>query len=154
MNQLMATLLTRTKVDLSDFDQLAAPRETIVLTTVGDSVLLEEELAHSKHVSLKDFEDRIGYECFVNHVHLTCRSGKRSLLAALGYIANLKRSLEEFRPNRAFVIIASFSDGECTVRFHESRQNEKWLADDIEGYKLEKILEIRTGDVSGSDQPL
>jgi len=154
MNQSMASWLTRNRVDLASLDQLALPRQSMVLTEIGESVFLADELALSTHVSPKDFEDRTGYECFVNHVHLPCRSGKRSLLSTLNYLANLKRSLEEFCPHGVFLIIASFSDGECAVRFHRFRQNEKWLADDLEGYKLEKILEIRTNGVPNSDQPL
>ncbi|MGA3370749.1 MAG: hypothetical protein ABSC48_03200 [Terracidiphilus sp.] len=140
----MAKFLTSMKIDLSNFDRLHTPGKNLALIEVGDSVFLKTEFAHSKHVSLKNFDDWTGYECFVNHIHMPCRRAKRPLLSALGYIANLKRALEMFRPNKNFTIIASFSCGECTVRFHQRRQNETWLADDLEGYKLEKILEIWT----------
>ena len=64
------------------------------------------------------------------------------MLSSLAHIFWLRESLETQFPDRAFVIITPFSDGECTVRFHPSRNNERWLADDLDKYESEAILEI------------
>jgi hypothetical protein len=155
MNRKMADLLARTNIDLSGLDMFPMPTGNRDLVAVGDSVLFSEEFSRSGHVSLTSFENVTGYECFVNHVHMECREERPSLLGALGFVAALRKALEEFCDREVFSIIVSFSDDECTVRFHKQRQNEKWLADDIDGYKSESILEIwtrqRVGD-SASQQ--
>jgi hypothetical protein len=144
----MVGLLARTNIDLLKPNSFPMSKEPVTLVDIGGSVLLENEYrANSGHISVGQFEDRTGYECFLNHVHLPCRRGRRSFLSTFGYIAALRKSLAAFCNDRHFLIIASFSDGECTVRFHQFRQDERWLTDDLEGYELEAILEIDTANV-------
>jgi hypothetical protein len=145
MNQRMVKLLTKMGVDLSVLRSLPTSIEVPAMKVVGESVLLQAEFARSMHITLKDFEDRTGYECFVNHVHIPWKKGRRSFLSVLGFIAAIKLSLDNYSVNKRFLILASFSDGECTIRFHQVRQGEKWLADDLEGYKTEALLQIETG---------
>jgi hypothetical protein len=144
MNQKMAKLLTKANVELSDerhFDDQETECDPI---DVNGSVLLKSEYLRSRHIAPEDYQDRTGYECFINHVHIPCKRGKKNLLSALGHLFGLRESREEQFPERAFVIIASFSRGECTVRFHQLRHNERWLGDDLEEYRLNAILEITT----------
>jgi hypothetical protein len=147
MNQRMAGLLAKANVELSDERQFHDLEVEDDLIEANGAVLLKNEYMQSKHIAVEDYQDKTGYECFINHVHIPCKNGKRALLSALGYIFGLRKSLEKQFPDRVFVIIASFSDGECTVRFHQFRNNEQWLTGDLEGYKLDAIFEImsRTG---------
>jgi hypothetical protein len=148
MNQKMAGLLARANIDLSKPNSFPMSKEPVTLSDIGGSVLLENVYrANSGHISMKDYQDRTGYECFINHIHLPCKRGRHSLLSAFDYITTLRKSLAAFCNNRHFLIIASFSDGECTVRFHQFRQDERWLTDDLERYEVEAILEIDTSDV-------
>jgi hypothetical protein len=144
MNQKMADLLDRMKIDLAELDAFPKPDGNLDLVAVGDSVLLSEEFLRSGHISLKGFEDATGYECFINHVHLECGERRPSLLKALGFVGALRRALEESYNREVFLIIASFSDGECTVRFHKQRQHETWLAGNLDSYQFEAILEVQT----------
>lgn len=150
MNLNMANLLAMVNIDLSDEEQFREFEVRHNLVDTNGSVLLEDEQVQQKHIDQEDYQDRTGYECFVNHVHLPCKQEREAVLSALGYIFGLKRSLEERFPDRTLVIIASFSDDEVSVRFHQYRDNERWLAGDLDEYKLEAILEIKsTGRQAG-----
>jgi hypothetical protein len=142
LNQGMAGLLAKLKIDLSDERQFLDFEVEHDLIETNGSILLRNEYLQSAHMALNDYQDRAGYECFVNHVHIACRPEKRDMLSSLAHIFWLRESLEKQFPDRAFVIITPFSDGECTVRFHQSRNNERWLADDLDKYESEAILEI------------
>jgi hypothetical protein len=115
------------------------------LASIGGSVLLVEQHRQSASVSVEDFPDRTGYECFVNHIHLPYNGTRDSLVGLLEYVAQLRRGLEQYAPERQFLIILSISGAECVVRFHECRPGERWLASDLEGYKEESILVVCVG---------
>jgi hypothetical protein len=138
MNQEMARLLVG--IDLSKPEVLPQPDSTPAFVTEGNSVFLREEYAGAKSVSTKDFPDRTGLESFVNHVHFPFHGDRTSLLRALGYTMALQTALRIYEPDRRFLVILSISDTKSTVRFHECRPNESWLADNLEGYKEEAIL--------------
>lgn len=138
MNQQMARLLVG--VDLSKPETLPQPDSQFAFVTEEDSVFLEEQYVGAKNVSAKDFLDRTGLESFVNHVHFPFRGDRSSLLRALGNTMALQEALQAYEPSRRFLVILSISDNKSTVPFHESRPDESWLADDLEGYKEEAIL--------------
>jgi hypothetical protein len=142
MNREMARLLVG--IDLSKPEALPQPNSRFVFVTEGDSVFLKEEYDGAKNVSTKDFPDRTGFESFVNHVHFPFRDDRSSLLYALGYVLALQKALHVYDPGRSFLVILSISDNKSTVRFHEARPNESWLADNLEGYKGEAILVLST----------
>jgi hypothetical protein len=58
--------------------------------------------------------DAIGYECFVNHLHI--ESFPVALLFASELAAALRRAFDE-----RFIVILSFDGGDATVRFHKDR---------------------------------
>jgi hypothetical protein len=115
------------------------------MVTVGGSVLLADQYPASRHVSIDDFPDRTGYECFVNHFQFPYDGTRRALLHLIGRIAGIRRSLTEYAPDKSFLIIVSIAEHECTVRFHERRRAEAWLADDLEGYAQEAVAAIDVG---------
>jgi hypothetical protein len=62
----------------------------------------------------------------------------------------LQKLLEPLSIGRKFSIIVSIAEQTGTVRFHQCRPNESWLARDLEGYE-EAVFEISTkGNVSES----
>jgi hypothetical protein len=99
------------------------------------------------HPSRKDFPDKTGYECSVNHVHLKFDRTRRTAKSCLEYCTDLDAGLVAFAPRRQFQIIASFSADGCVVRFHQIRPRESWLSDDLEGYKEESILTYKAGEI-------
>jgi hypothetical protein len=146
MNKKMAELLRQADIPVPFGDNVRSkdfPPPVFVL--VDNSVFLKEEYERARHVRLADFPDRTGLECFVNHLHLPFSGTRKSLLACIGHASALLRGLARLE-DRRFQVIVSITEGECTVRFHELRSNERWIADDLEGYASESILLLVSGD--------
>ena len=115
------------------------------LEMVNGCVFLADQYERSASASLEQFPDRTGYECLVNHFHVPYDGTREALLQLIGRIAGIRRSLTEQAPDRSFLIIVSIADGECTITFHECRQGEAWLADNLEGYSKESVAAIDVG---------
>lgn len=101
---------------------------------------------------LKETEDETGIETFVNEIHIedSVESTPPVFeLARLGcdFAFTLACRLHEFKPQTGFRVIASVmaaSDSgsardTCVVRFHERRNHQSWLCDDLESYREEAI---------------
>lgn len=115
------------------------------LIIVDDSVLLKREAERAKAVTINDFPDRTGFECFVNHVHMPYDGSRTSLLACLQYATDLQSKLAALGQARTFLVIVSISEDDCVIRFHQHRKGEQWLADDLEGYAEEAVLVLPAG---------
>ena len=76
LNQGMAGLLAKLKIDLSDERQFLDFEVEHDLIEANGSILLRNEYLQSAHMALNDYQDRTGYECFLNHVHIACRPEK------------------------------------------------------------------------------
>jgi hypothetical protein len=120
---------------------------------VHGSLLLRTEYEKAKHVKSEDFPDRTGFECFVNHVHLPYAGTPESFRSCLQYALALEKYLSEFGEGRVFLVLLSVSDNGCVVRFHQNRPNERWIADDLEGYSEEAILVLTVGSPEISAHP-
>ncbi len=79
--------------------------------------------------------DLSGMECFVNDVsiHVECE-GQAVLIQGITFAERLARALSDFKKVN-FKVILSFDDDSCTVRFHQVRQGENWIDDDIDSYE-------------------
>ena len=109
------------------------------LARIEDCVVLvsQENLAHAK---LDDFTDETGYECFVNHVHVTDyidtpTNGLVLLEQGIALARKLAQALSDSSMEGHFRIIISFDESECTVRFHKIRRGQNWLSADLEKYE-------------------
>lgn len=99
---------------------------------------------------LQQLQDRTGVECFVNHIHVSdyvdSRTGSdpiRYLVTGLRYACLLQSKLKIIG---GFEIIVSYGEDEipdCTVHFHKTRENEKYLLDELDEYRDEAILVLR-----------
>jgi hypothetical protein len=124
-----------------------------------DCVLLREQWAPNSHVKIADCFDKTGFECFINHVHLPFDGTNGTLLPCLEYATTLQKGLASFAPDRQFRVILAFSEDEkfpdsaCTVRFHQVRPDENYLADDLEGYKSEAMLVFGVGTCVSCESP-
>jgi hypothetical protein len=123
------------KIDLSRPSTIPSERSLPALIRVGDATFLDSEYSKSRHVSLRDFPDLTGLECFVNHIHIPYHRDRPSLLEALSYVKGLQRSLCSLESDEDFVIVLSVSGSSTVIRFHKNRQGEAWLAPDIERYE-------------------
>jgi hypothetical protein len=129
------------EIDLTKVD---VEGEGPALISAGDSVFLRDEFARSRHHSVTDFADLRALETFINHVHFPFRDDRQSLLEAVEYSASLQKCLCEYSAEKKFVILMCVSDRRCTVRFHQARTNETWLADDLDSYHDEAVMVLTT----------
>ena len=152
MNQRMSALLQQAGIHVPFADGLdLGTLPVLSLSEVGEFVLLKNQYEANAHVSPADLSDKTGFECFINHVHHPFDGTSASLKACLGYAIALQKGLARIAINRSFQVIVSLDDHECTTRFHQLRQGESWLAEDLEGYTDEAVLVLETGvdDVAG-----
>lgn len=141
----MSALLRQADIPVPFVDDPALNALPIpALLEVGEFVLLKKNYEANKHVKPADHEDKTGYECFINHVHLPFDGTGASLKSCLSYAIALQKGLSRIAKNRSFLVIASVNDDWCTVRFHQLRQSESWVAEDLEGYTEEAVLLLGT----------
>jgi len=145
INSSMQRLLDSMKISLNGAPTAANPESLPGLVTVEGCVLLADEAQGCQSVSLNDFPDRTGFECFINHFHVPFERTPAGLLKLIARIAGIRRALSQYAPTRNFRILVSVSKGECTIRFHECRPGEAWLAKDLEGYGEESVAAIGVG---------
>lgn len=96
---------------------------------------------------LQRYGDRTGYEASRNEVRINdfieyeCEYELKLLGLALSVMDNWEEKLRLEFSTYQFLLILSLSGGAATLRFHRKRSDEdSWLADDLNGYKLEAIL--------------
>jgi hypothetical protein len=85
--------------------------------------------------------------CFINHVHIDNQEqGQGTAEARIGLAAGIIFARTVLgHLGRAYptipirVILAASEDG-ITVRFHERREGESWISDDLETYQEESLL--------------
>jgi hypothetical protein len=145
MNQRMSALLRQADISVPFVDDPALRTLSIpAFSLVDEFVLLKNQYEANRHVSPADFPDKTGYECFINHVHRPFDGTGASLKSCLSYAIALQKGLARIAKNRSFQVIVSVDDHECTVRFHQLRQGESWVAEDLEGYTEEAVLLLGT----------
>ena len=115
------------------------PPETFIV--VDDSLLLKEQYEKNGNIQKRDFPDAVGFESFINHIHLPYNDNQDSLKVCLLKASELLAGLKNHDKGRRFIVIVSFSADGCVVRFHQRRPNQTWLADNLEKYSVEAILE-------------
>jgi len=145
MNREMSRLLERMNFRVDDLDQLRTVESMPIISTSGCTVF-QEEYERNSHVRLEDYQDRTGYECFINHLHRPYSSDRSSLDRTLAFVVGLSKALASIDGLKRFLTILSIGEGEedCTVRFHECRPGENWISGDLDSYTEEAILLIST----------
>ncbi len=81
-------------------------------------------------------EDKTGVECYYNDICINdyIENEDQALFKGVCFLNALKEILEnEF--DEVFIIIISFENGDCTVRFHLDRTSESWLSGNLEDYE-------------------
>jgi len=145
MNQRMSALLQQADIPIPFMDDPALRTLSLpAFSMVGEFVLLKNQYEPNRHVSPADFPDKTGYESFINHVHRPFDGTAASLKSCLSYAIALQKALMGIAEDRRFQVIVAVDDHECTVRFHQLRQDETWIAEDLEGYADEAVLLLET----------
>jgi len=82
------------------------------------------------------FRDDVGYECFVNHIHVEDSYGAENLQISLCLIEELRAAWllhSGAGEEKLRVIVSCDDDGGCVFRFHRVRPtDEPWLDPDLE----------------------
>ena len=93
-------------------------------------------------LKLSDFPDKTGYECFVNHLHITEYIGADNMGIAIGVFYAIAKLAVNDKVSMPLAGIIGFDDTDMTIRFHVVRDRESWLCDDLEEYRYEGIAEV------------
>jgi hypothetical protein len=151
MNAAMAAL----ELPLDDDGELAEPLAAILsdgLIERGDCIVLARFGGPPGQPPnlRRPVSDETGFEALHNHLHIEDElpplqaTPAETLRQAARYVSSLAALLEAEYPQRRFRIIVGVGDS-CVVRFHTDRPDSPWLADDIEGYEHEAVLDVVTG---------
>ncbi|MBA3580493.1 MAG: hypothetical protein H0W42_10970 [Gemmatimonadaceae bacterium] len=107
---------------------------------VEDCVCFRELFDHDHATALPRYGDATGYEASMNAQHVedhlprgAAREPVALAVAARSCAVFLLRSLRAFS-DEPFRVIVSVSGRQSTIRFHRIRDNESWLAPDLDGY--------------------
>ncbi|GHV58293.1 hypothetical protein FACS189460_5820 [Deltaproteobacteria bacterium] len=128
-----------------------------------DGCYLLKSLYHPLNTNLKnDFGDPIGYEAFINHIHMSDYGiFSEHLSYALSYVNEIFKKWNIFSPDLILASIVSkelialdeespvIDTGDVIVRFYVKRERHKYCDDNFEKFLLDAIIELEsTEDVS------
>jgi len=148
MNAEMSSLLAGTLPDFvpSGFRQLVAEG----FTQVAGHVRWRAWAPDQDAIDVTPLHDSTGFECSANSLHvedyLEAQPGGYSLAPiALACARRLASHLRQWVADPCRIIVnVRPADGTSTLRFHKIRAGERWIADDLEGYRDEAVLVLDT----------
>jgi hypothetical protein len=120
------------------------------IISVHDNYLLKELANVETNVTTESFQDKTGYECFMNHLHIEEYAGEQPMTQAVLFAAGVLTKWVNQKFDGKLVAIIGSDQESVTDRFHYERLNEFWLARDLEGFE-QAILEISSADLSFFD---
>ncbi len=97
-------------------------------------VFSKKLMNYSSSASKKHFQDCIGFECFVNSLHIDDYVDKDYLEYAILFCNSLLISWRSFNPNNKLNVIISLDEFGASVKFHLNRNGEMWLSEELESY--------------------
>lgn len=106
----------------------------------GQCFILQHMASREKNVSISNFPDLTGYECFINCLHIDDYVGQDYLFWSLKFMDVVLNSWRAMNKEHKLRAIVSTDDLGAVIRFHVLRENENWLSDDLESYKEEAVL--------------
>lgn len=144
INSKMSRLLRNATIDGPLDPSLKALLES-GFSRLGDCELLTGLLARIQNAGLKDFPDAVGFECFVNSIHIEDYDQDEPLSQAIVFVRELFKTWYETKSHQILVAVISADDDSIVVRFHLNRPDQQWLNDDLERY-LDAILQVDSSD--------
>lgn len=112
------------------------------LRIVNGCIVLEALQSRCPGLKPSDFPDKTGYECFVNHLHITEYIDADNMEIAIGFFYAIAKLAIIDKVSMPLAGIIGFDDTDVTIRFHVAREGESWLCDDLEEYQYEGIAEV------------
>ena len=85
---------------------------------------------------IKQLHDFTGLECFINDVSIdeSVNNRKKMLIQGMLFASKLAKLLVDYSEAR-FKVILTYDGDSCTVRFHQIRQGENWVDNDLDSYQ-------------------
>lgn len=108
--------------------------------------LLATAAKHKTNATLSSFEDKTGYECFINHIHIDEYVASHCAEQAIRLVYEVLNQWKLRRHRGRLNAIATFADESAIVRFHYKRPGETWLAENLNGYQ-EAVLELPCSEI-------
>jgi len=87
---------------------------------------------YTQSAQRSDFPDDVGYECFVNSVHVEEHEKLMALPQALQFVDKVFKVWGSRSQSKQLVAIVSSDEGNVNVKFHVKRVDQQWIGDDIE----------------------
>ena len=131
------------RAEIADDAEVLLPAELCEILQSGiivrdDCYFLKVFFDTSPGVSIADFGDRTGLECYVNHTHPDMYVDGADVSLALAFLEEVSKMLSRDFPLQKFLgCVDSDNDGRCcSVRFHCWREDEpQYYVDDLESYE-------------------
>ncbi|WP_066736879.1 hypothetical protein [Cupriavidus sp. D384] len=108
----------------------------------GDCYILRSFIEGPINVSRDDFQDPIGFECFVNSIHVEDFAPKYSLMHAMKLVRLIFQNWQE---DGVLTAVVSADEISVVVKFHLKRKGLSWLSDNINGY-IDAVLIIDSNE--------
>lgn len=105
------------------------------------------------NATVSSFEDKTGYECFINHIHVEDYVATNVAEQTFGFVFSILTWWNGRRFDGVLNSISTFDEGLAGIRFHLKRRNENWLADDLDAYR-EAVLELPSSEVEFLKSPI
>ena len=114
---------------------------------IDDCFFLNKCLGFDTNASFSDFQDKTGYECFINSVNIDDYVEGALLEQSVLFVREVCHQWNKFILNKTLVSILSLDEMGVNVKFHVRRVGEQWLSDDLEDFD-ECILIFESSEVS------
>ncbi|SEI52191.1 hypothetical protein SAMN05216327_102202 [Dyadobacter sp. SG02] len=110
---------------------------------VDDCYILKSLYENNRHIKLREFEDKTGFECFVNSFHVDDYIEDDFLIQSLLFTGLLFQEWKGLSTNAILEVIVSETDFGMNVKFHAMRNGEVWANDsDLDEFE-EALLVVR-----------
>jgi hypothetical protein len=93
------------------------------------------------NVSISNFPDKTGYECFINSVNIDDYVEENYLEQGICFVRNVFSRWNSVQGLPKLIAILSLDEFGLKVKFHAWRVGEHWLTDELEDYE-ESVLVV------------
>lgn len=101
------------------------------LISVDGCIFLKYLYERKGNATAEYFQDKTGYEAFVNSFHTGDYCGGDLLSQSLLFIKNLFQLYKSKSPANCISAIISIDEGDCIIKFHTNRDGEEYISGDL-----------------------
>ncbi|WP_189438699.1 hypothetical protein [Pseudovibrio japonicus] len=141
MNSKMVDIYNRLPVEVGRIDPALQKLAFSGFKEKDGCTFLTASLTTETNASIDMFPDRTGYECFINSINIDDFVKNNFLEQGISFVQEVFSQWNKFKPPRKRIALLIATEWGVKVKIHSHRQDEWWLADDLEGYE-EPILVI------------